>query len=114
MGNKHFGETTKTSVNLDFWLIVSPGAIGAWNARPSARITAAAPSLARNERAINLKVSLPIALFETPAITASITIENPGLPVNIDARAIAEAVRGIVGMDIDLRVSESSQEEPSA
>ncbi len=44
------------------------------------------------------------ALFETPMLRASITVDDPSVPIAIDAEAIAEAVRGVVGMDIDLRV----------
>lgn len=101
---KDWGETTRTEVSLDFWLTVNAGESGRYPRRPSARISAGAPQLARDERALNLKVNLPLALFELPDIVASITVEHPNQPVRIDARAVADAVRGVVGMDVDISV----------
>lgn len=44
-------------------------------------------------------------------LKASITVDDPSVPISIDAEAIAEAVRGVVGMDIDLRVIEPGEED---
>lgn len=101
----HFGHTDKEKVSLDFWLIIHPGDPKNWNRRPRVRVTAGTPALGRSERAMNLKMSLPISLFETPSISATINVAEPNQPVHIDASAIADAVRGIVGMDVDIQVN---------
>lgn len=88
---------------LDFWLTIGRGQGN--SDRPSVKATAGYPSLARNERAINLKVELPIALFEAPSLTASITVDSPTQAVTINAETVAEAVRQAIGMDVDIRVS---------
>ncbi len=93
---------------LDFWLTVARGQGG--SDRPGVRVTAGYPALSRNERAINLKIELPIALFETPSLSASIKVEHPDQAVHIDSTAIAEAVRQVVGMDIDISVVHSSEQ----
>lgn len=103
---KYFGSVDRHAgtVELDFWLVVDPGDLKVWNSRPGVRVTAAAGSLAKGERAINLKVSLPTALFEAPAITARIAVEEPARPVLIDVAAIGEALRGVIGADVRIEV----------
>lgn len=103
---KHWGFTDKAAVHLDFWLIVDAGNPKVYNNRPSVRVTAGEPSLKRGERSINLKMQLPIALFEAPSLSASITVEQPDQPIHIDTAAIASAVRGVIGMDIDIAVNQ--------
>lgn len=95
------------TLDLDFWLTVGRGLNG--SDRPSIKVSAGYPKLARNERAINLKVKLPLALFETPSLTASIIVEHPEQAVTIDTKAIAEAVRGCIGMDVSIAVAEPEQ-----
>jgi hypothetical protein len=92
----------KNVLLLDFWLTVARGTGN--SDRPSVKVTAGYPALSRNERALNLKVELPIALFETPALAASIKVDHPQQVVTIDATTVAEAVRQVVGMDVDVRV----------
>ena len=93
----------KHTLLLDFWLTIGRGEAG--SERPSVRVTAGQPALGRKERAINLKMELPIALFETPSLSASIVVEHPTQAISIDATAVAEAVRQVVGMDIDVSVA---------
>lgn len=106
---KHWGETHHGAkqLRLDFWLTVG------WDGknRPSVRVTANHPALARTERAINLRVNLPMALFTSPVITADINVAAPEQAVQIDASAIAEAVKSAIGMDVDITVAHP--EEPS-
>jgi hypothetical protein len=97
-------------LELDFWLVVKRGT-GAYNARPGVRVLADLGRLERNERAINLKMTLPIALFETPSITAKINIEAPTERVEIDIPALTESVRQAIGMDVDISVVEPEPEE---
>jgi hypothetical protein len=92
---------------LDFWLTIGRGTGG--SDRPSVRVSAGYPNLARHERAINLKIGLPIALFETPSISASINVDSPAQAVSIDTEAVAEAVRQAIGLDVDIHVASPGQ-----
>lgn len=87
---------------LDFWLTIGRGQGG--SGKPSVKATAGYPSLARTERAINLKMELPIALFEAPSLSASIKVDSPAQAVTINAETVAEAVRQAIGMDVDIQV----------
>ena len=99
-----FGDVNRVGkmVNLDFWLTVGRGQ--GHNPRPSVKVTAAYPSLARNEIAMNLKIDLPMVLFETPSLAAQIKVEKPDQPISIDTTQIAEAVRRVIGMDVNVTV----------
>lgn len=92
---------------LDFWLTIGRGQGN--SDRPSVKATAGYPSLARNERAINMKMELPIALFEAPSLSASITVESPAQAVTINAETVAEAVRQVIGMDVDIQISRGDE-----
>lgn len=93
------------TLEVDCHLIVTDnGSSGNSWAPPTVRVTAGPPSLKRNERAINLKMKLPLALFQQAAIVATIDVADTTQPVEIDVPAVAEAVRGAIGMDIDLQV----------
>ncbi|WP_313337327.1 hypothetical protein [Sphingobium yanoikuyae] len=99
-----YGSIADDRVIIDCWLVIDAGDPANWNRRPSARLSAGQPKLDRRERAINLKMSLPLALFETPAIVARIEVDDPAMPVTIDTAAVADAVKSAIGLDIDLRV----------
>lgn len=92
---------------LDFWLTIGRGQGN--SDRPSVKATAGYPSLARNERAINLKMELPIALFEAPSLSASISVDSPAQAVTINAETVAEAVRQAIGMDVDIQVNRGDE-----
>ena len=92
----------KAVLLLDFWLTVGRGTGS--SDRPSVKVTAGYPALSRNERALNLKVELPIALFESPTLSASIKVDHPEHAISINATTIAEAVRQAIGMDVDISV----------
>lgn len=97
------------SIELDFYLVVSRGDNSF--ARPGVRVTAGYPNLSRRERALRLKVSLPMALFEAPQIEATIKVASPEQRVSIDADAIAEVVEQAIGMNVDLQVVSPTSEE---
>lgn len=99
-----FGYVEKDVVAIDCWLTIYPGAPNNWNRRPTVKLTAGEPALSRGERAINVKMTLPLALFEAPSIIARIDVAEPALPVTIDTSAVAQALKSAIGMDIDLRV----------
>lgn len=104
MSSKHFGNVDNSHVHLDFWLTIHPGVHGAWNQRPSVRVTAGEPNLTRHERSMNLKMKLPLALFKQPTLAARIDVETPTQQIEIDMTAVAAAVRTVIGMDVDIRV----------
>ena len=73
------------------------------------RMTRREPSrLARDERALFLEATLPLSLWATPALSARLTVEAPGTPatVKLDLAAASEALKGALGVDIDLQVRE--------
>ena len=100
MGTR-YGHETRESLNLDFWLTITRGANGG---APGVKVTAGYPALSRNERAMNLKLMLPLTLFKAPALSATIKVDSPQQAITIDATAVAEAVRQSIGMDIDVRI----------
>lgn len=99
-----YGHIDGNRVVIDCWLIIDDGIPANWNRRPSARLAAGQPKLNRSERSINLKMVLPLSLFETPSIVAQINVDSPVMPVTIDTSAVAAAVKSVTGTDIDLRV----------
>jgi hypothetical protein len=105
-----FGYTTKDTVEIDCWLSVHPGGATHFNRRPAVRLTAGEPALDRGERSINIKMTLPLALFEAPSIVARTDVAHPTSPISIDATALAQAVRSAIGMDVDLRVVEPGEQ----
>ncbi len=105
----NYGYRYSDRIELDFWLIIADNRGG--QQRPGVRVTAAYPELKRNERALNLKMRVPTALFETPTLKATITIADPGeSEISLDVPAIAEAVRGAIGMDVDIKVNGGGEE----
>lgn len=98
------GHPAKT-LHIDCWLTIGRGAPNGFR-RPTVKVTAGYPELKRNERALNLKIALPIALFEAPSLSATINVEEPAQGIKIDTTAIAEAVRGVIGADVTIEVKE--------
>lgn len=81
-----------------FWLIFEgDGAV---------RLTRAQPGVTRSERAMKCEVTLPLALFKTPELRATITVAEPeSSTFAIDVEAVGEALRTALGVDIDLRIA---------
>ncbi|MAM41703.1 MAG: hypothetical protein CL949_25080 [Erythrobacter sp.] len=100
-----FGHIGDDAVHIDCWLTIHPGDSRNWNRRPSVKLTAGEPALSRGERGINVRLTLPLALFEAPSIVARINVAAPTAPVTIDASAVADAVKSAIGMDVDVRVA---------
>lgn len=72
------------------------------------------PVLGRDERAMYLDVSLPLSLWNQPSLRANITVEqtDPDAAVLLDLEAAGAALKGALGVDIDLQIipAESSAE----
>lgn len=93
------------ATQYSFWLVF--GTDG------SMRCSRTKPGTSRDERAMNVTATLPMALFTTPELKATIEVASPGAAAafNIDVEAAATALRGVLGCDVDLKVNR--QEETS-
>ena len=91
--------TTKgDAMDFPFWLIFSSGG--------NVRLTRTRPSLSRDERAMACNALIPKALFRSPELRATFTIDYDGAPnFDIDVQAASEALKQAIGVDIDLRVN---------
>lgn len=88
-------------IEYGFWLVF--GSDG------SVRLSRGQPSTGRGERAMSLLAKLPLSLFRTPALRGSITVNATGAAdLKIDVDAAAEALKQVIGVDVDLRVTENS------
>lgn len=69
------------------------------------RITKEQPKTAANERSMQMTATLPRELFITPQLRGTITIPNvENEPMQIDIIAAAEAMKKVLGVNIDLHV----------
>lgn len=84
-------------IEYSFWLsFSSDGSIGLSRMRPS---------LQSSQRACQVTAVLPKALFKTPELSATITVDEPAVnELKIDTTAAAEALRAALGVDIDIKV----------
>lgn len=81
-----------------------------FKANGDVRMTRGQPDLSRDERALALTAKIPVALFRTPTLQATLTIDTPETPApTIDVHAASEALRGVVGCDVDVVVRELSE-----
>lgn len=84
---------------MSFWLI--------FDSTGGVRLTRGQPDLSRNERGMSMSVKLPFALFQTPTLRATMTIDAPQPVVPpIDLTAAAEALKASLGVDIDVRIND--------
>lgn len=75
------------------------------------KLTRKAPSLTRDERGMYVELTVPLAIFSTPSLRATINIvDTPGVPPQIDVQAAESALREALGVDIDLRVIPAGEE----
>jgi hypothetical protein len=82
---------------ISFWLV--------FDNTGGVRLTRGTPALNRNERGMSMQVKLPHALFKTPSLRATMTVEAPEPAVPpIDLTAAAEALKASLGVDIDIQV----------
>ncbi|OCP36767.1 hypothetical protein [Ensifer sp. LC163] len=84
-------------IEYSFWLVFTDDG--------GMRFARAEPTTSRGERAMKCGATLPIALFRTPELRATIAISE-GVPASyqIDVEAAGEALRHALGVDIDLQV----------
>lgn len=101
--------TTK-SRSYGFWLAFSDSG--------RVRLTIREPDITRDERKMYVQAALPLSLWSTPALRATITVtEDDHEPqFNIDLQAAGDAMREALGVDVDIRVVPpvAAAEEPAS
>lgn len=71
----------------------------------SVSMTRGEPTVSRGQRAMSASVALPLSLFKTPKLSATITVPDAGAAAfEIDVEAASAALKGVVGVDIDVVV----------
>lgn len=90
--------TTTPKVTVDGWL--------SFNINGAAKWTKNEPTIGRHERAINVRLQVPRALFNTPTLRANISIPDDAAPqaFQIDADTVAEALKSTLGVDVDVQI----------
>jgi hypothetical protein len=97
--SNRFSSFTANQIEYSFWLV--------FDVDGSVRLSRAQPGIERGERAMSCIAKLPRALFKTPELRATITIGEPSSTgFQIDAQAASEALKAVIGVDIDLRIQE--------
>lgn len=71
----------------------------------SVRIARTEPKLDRSERAMKLVCTIPKSLFNTPTLSATVTVPETVTTIPpIDLVVAADALKQAIGADIDLRL----------
>lgn len=97
MKHPRFSSRTADQIFYSLWL--------AFDAEGGAFLTRAKPNLKRGQRGMQLNVTLPVALFQTPELSASVTVAKPiAEPVQIDAQAAGEALSKALGFPVDIQI----------
>lgn len=88
---------TSTHVEYGLWLVFDESG--------GIRLTRTEPSLDRTERTMFIQAKLPRSLWASPTLRAVIDV-NAGVAGAYEAKieAAADALRGALGVDIDLKV----------
>jgi hypothetical protein len=95
---------SSTTIEFSYWLIFDDAG--------GVRMTRTEPSIDRRERAMKCSTKLPRSLWRTPTLTASIEVAAPpngSHAVKIDLGATADALRSVLGVDVDVRIVEPRQ-----
>ncbi len=92
--SKRFSSVTRDRIEYSFWLIFDD--VGGM------RLSRGEPSCGRAERAMQVTATLPKALFATPRLSATIAVGGEVPETTIDIAAASEALRGALGVDIDM------------
>lgn len=71
------------------------------------RVTQRKPALNADEVALKIAVTLPVALFLKPTLSASISVDGDVPKLELDAEtqsAIEDLIRSSIGLDVELKV----------
>ena len=90
-------------IEYGMWLI--------FDAYGGVRMTRGEPDTKSGERALQLTAKLPKAIFAIPVLRATLAITHDAVaPPHVDIVVAQDALRAVLGVDIDLTVT--SQEQP--
>ena len=90
--------------DVGFWLVFD-----AWG---GVRLTRGEPDLKNGERGMSVTAAIPHALFNVPQLRANLNVTAPDAPpIVINADAAAEALKMVVGADINVTVTTSEPGE---
>lgn len=68
-------------------------------------LTRGEPRVDRNQRAVAMTATLPVSLFKTPSLRASLTINHrQDDAIDFDVQAASDALSLALGVDVDMRV----------
>lgn len=89
-------------MNYGFWLVFKKDG--------GLRMTRTQPDIDRTERAMSVQLTVPLSMFDTPTLRATIAVEGADLaPPVIDVQAAQAALKGALGCDVDLIVLEARE-----
>lgn len=89
-----------------FWLV--------FDKRGGMRLTRNAPDTHRDERAMQLKCTLPASLFAAPLLSATLKVSDAATqPPAIDLKVAGDALKAATGVDFDLRLVAPSESAPA-
>jgi hypothetical protein len=99
---KQFSLRREKHWDVSFWLVFD-----AWG---GVRLTRGEPDLKNGERGMAVKANIPYSLFNIPQLRATLNVSAPDQPpIQIDADAAAEALKMVVGADINVRITHSEE-----
>ena len=77
----------------------------AFTAEGALRLSTRLPSLGRDERSIAMTLKVPMVLFKTPTLSATVNIRSDDAPtIEINTEAAAAALSQLFGANVDVRV----------
>lgn len=81
---------------------------GLWlvfDAMGNVRMTRTEPNVGRGERMMHCELIIPLSLFRVPTLKAQISVGDATAgEFKIDVEAAAEALKAVLGVDVDFRV----------
>lgn len=84
-------------IEYSLWLV--------FDDRGGVRLARRRPSLSRNERAMAITAKLPLTLFSTPELKASISVDPSNVSsVNFDLDQVGSILSSALGIEVDLKV----------
>lgn len=104
MANPRYSNRLSDHWEYSLWLVFDDSG--------GVRMSRGEPALSRNERAVALTAKLPLSLWKTPQLQATLTVASDpaGATVQLDVRAVEQALRSAIGCDVDIVVREVPQE----
>jgi hypothetical protein len=97
MSSRHTVRRDK-SMHFGLWLV--------FHNNGDVRMSRGEPSLSASERAMYVNAALPLSLWQTPQLRASLTVNDPGNAGAIETKIelAAEALKQAIGCDVVLNI----------